>query len=82
MPLPDADGETTTQVHGVLTAPHGLHFHASGRIMLHQQNFQKITHRTGARICRLWSLPLEAHCNFRQGGVPCLCPAIANTLLT
>ena len=39
VPLPDTDGETTTQVHGVLTAPHALHFHASGRVMLHQHNF-------------------------------------------
>ena len=26
-PLPDTDGETTTQVHGVLAAPHALDFH-------------------------------------------------------
>ena len=29
VPLPDTDGETTTQVHGVLTASHALDFHAS-----------------------------------------------------
>ena len=27
VPLPDTDGETTTQVHDVLTAPHALDFH-------------------------------------------------------